>query len=253
MPFLLHEPRNAEFSLSSGGPLAGVQCGECWAPGSGLGCPLGAGRHARHVRPRMCCRAGAPGLKARGRRSAPTAWARQPLPWRTMRRQSSLKQRKDQTSGENGTDWADPADGERLVHEDHILLDVWSIKQGALRLQTMPFAVVLVAIMGLYFCIGAILNYNEIDADQVADPAPASPPLHALLKCPSRGADITSNPVAEGHGYQHAHHAAWPHGRARGDRIAQRRASPRSTAQHSTSQHRTAPHRTAPRRAAPRR
>lgn len=51
-------------------------------------------------------------------------------------------------------------------HDEHILLDVWSTKQGALRLQTLPFAVILVGIIGLYLCVGAVLNYNAIDADQ---------------------------------------------------------------------------------------
>ena len=51
-------------------------------------------------------------------------------------------------------------------HDEHILLDVWSTKQGALRLQTLPLAVLLVGFIGLYLCVGAILNYNSIDADQ---------------------------------------------------------------------------------------
>jgi hypothetical protein len=57
-------------------------------------------------------------------------------------------------------------DGREGGRASHVLLDVWSNKQGALRLQTIPFAVVLVALLGLYFCMGAILNYNTIDADQ---------------------------------------------------------------------------------------
>ena len=84
-----------------------------------------------------------------------------------MKRQTSGLKNKN-GNGSAGTDpLLDVAEGFEGGHEEHLLLDVWSIKQGALRLQTMPFSVVLVAVMGLYFCIGAILNWNEIDADQV--------------------------------------------------------------------------------------
>ena len=98
-----------------------------------------------------------------------------------MRRQSSLK-RPDVASRDDDVGRADPAEGEQRAQEEHILLDVWSIKQGALRLQTLPFAVVLIFILGAYFCVGAILNYNEIDAVQVADPPSLS--LHAMCKRP---------------------------------------------------------------------
>ena len=60
-----------------------------------------------------------------------------------------------------------PAERRAGGQEEHVLLDVWSIKQGAMRLQTLPFAVIMIAFMGLYFCVSSILNYNAIDADQV--------------------------------------------------------------------------------------
>lgn len=85
-----------------------------------------------------------------------------------MKRQTSLK-RKDSGGGTDagGAEHVATEAHQGKNHDEHILLDVWSIKQGSLRLQTVPFSVVLVAVMGLYFCIGAILNWNEIDADQV--------------------------------------------------------------------------------------
>jgi hypothetical protein len=100
-----------------------------------------------------------------------------------MRRQSSLK-RADVASRDDDVGRADPAEGMQRAQEEHILLDVWSIKQGALRLQTRPFAVVLIFILGSYFCVGAILNYNEIDADQVADPPIALPACNVQAPSP---------------------------------------------------------------------
>jgi hypothetical protein len=79
-----------------------------------------------------------------------------------------FKTRRQNSTGDKGTNVEEP-EGERTgsEQEDHLFLDVWSIKQGALRLQTLPISVVLMAILGLYLCIGAVLNYNEVDADQV--------------------------------------------------------------------------------------
>jgi len=135
-----------------------------------------------------------------------------------MRRLSSRKrpevERRDEDVGR-----AD-GEGEQRAREEHILLDVWSIKQGALRLQTLPFAVVLIFILGAYFCVGAILNYNEIDADQVANPPIALPACN--VQAPS-GTDTPTS--AEGHDYQHARHAAGPHGRTPGDSIPPPRAT----------------------------
>ena len=87
-----------------------------------------------------------------------------------MKRQSSYQsnaKRQPPGGGAGGVDAGVEDERREGRHDKHVLLDVWSIKQGALRLQTMPVAVMLMAFMGLYFCVGAILNYNAMDADQV--------------------------------------------------------------------------------------
>jgi len=80
------------------------------------------------------------------------------------RRTGILRWQGRATKSEQGQGQGEPREGSG--HEEHIFLDVWSTKQGALRLQTMPLSVLLVGFIGLYLCVGAILNYNSIDADQ---------------------------------------------------------------------------------------
>ena len=62
-----------------------------------------------------------------------------------------------QAQGDKG---GEAEDGERTIEaqDDHLFLDVWSIKQGALRLQTLPAAVLLLAFLGLYLCIGGMFD-----------------------------------------------------------------------------------------------
>lgn len=48
----------------------------------------------------------------------------------------------------------------------HILLDVYSIKQGALRIAVIPTASLLCLFVGLYLATSAVLNYNAEDSDQ---------------------------------------------------------------------------------------
>uniref|UniRef100_A0A6U5ZXA8 Uncharacterized protein n=1 Tax=Guillardia theta TaxID=55529 RepID=A0A6U5ZXA8_GUITH len=45
-------------------------------------------------------------------------------------------------------------------------LNVATIKQGALRLATVLYSVVLSLLLGLYLTIGPVLNYNKIESDQ---------------------------------------------------------------------------------------
>jgi len=45
-------------------------------------------------------------------------------------------------------------------------LDVHSTRQGSLRLWAMFYSVFILAFMGLYLTVGAVLNYNQEDADQ---------------------------------------------------------------------------------------
>ena len=64
------------------------------------------------------------------------------------------------TTRAQGDKGGEAEDGERTIEaqDDHLFLDVWSIKQGALRLQTLPAAVLLLAFLGLYLCIGGMFD-----------------------------------------------------------------------------------------------
>jgi len=57
-------------------------------------------------------------------------------------------------------------DGKAQTGVKFSCFDVYSSRQGSLRLWPMPYAVLLLVFLGLYLCIGAVLSYNQEDADQ---------------------------------------------------------------------------------------
>ena len=69
----------------------------------------------------------------------------------------------------------------------HNVLDVFSVKQGALRIAVMPLASLLCLFVGIYFCISAVLSpqpstLNPLPQPYTLNPAPSTlnPALHTV-------------------------------------------------------------------------
>jgi hypothetical protein len=47
----------------------------------------------------------------------------------------------------------------------HLFLNVYSVQQGALRLRTLQYSILVVFFLGFYLSVASILNYSALDAD----------------------------------------------------------------------------------------
>ena len=55
--------------------------------------------------------------------------------------------------------------GAEHIQEQVLFLDVFSVRQGALRVRILLYFAFFLCFFGFYRSVGAILNYNAIDAD----------------------------------------------------------------------------------------